>query len=35
VIAIAGLVERIVAEVKSYRDAPLHFQRLAVELDLF
>jgi hypothetical protein len=33
VIAIAGLVERIVLEVKSYRAAPLHFRRLAIELD--
>ena len=33
VIAIANLVERIVLEVKAYRAAPLHFQRLAIELE--
>ncbi|KAG6355630.1 hypothetical protein INS49_003592 [Diaporthe citri] len=33
VIAVAGLIERILAEVKSYREAPLHFRRLAIELD--
>lgn len=33
VIAVAGAIERIVAEVKSYREAPLHFRRLAIELD--
>ncbi|KAM5386027.1 uncharacterized protein FOBCDRAFT_208364 [Fusarium oxysporum Fo47] len=32
-IAIAGLIERIVVEVKSYKEAPHHFQRLAIELD--
>ncbi|KAK3904057.1 hypothetical protein C8A05DRAFT_14041 [Staphylotrichum tortipilum] len=31
--AIAGFIERIVAEVKSYKEAPQHFQRLAIELD--
>ncbi|KAK3332891.1 hypothetical protein B0T19DRAFT_439693 [Cercophora scortea] len=31
-IAAAGVVERIITEVKSYRSAPLHFQRLAIEL---
>jgi len=29
----AGVIERIVAEVKAYKEAPLHFQRLAIELD--
>ncbi|KAI0453857.1 hypothetical protein F5B21DRAFT_269943 [Xylaria acuta] len=28
----AGVIERIVNEVQAYRSAPLHFQRLAVEL---
>lgn len=32
VIAFAGLIERIIVEVKSYRSAPEHFQRLALEL---
>ncbi|ENH64915.1 hypothetical protein FOC1_g10005684 [Fusarium oxysporum f. sp. cubense race 1] len=32
-IAIAGLIERIVVEMKSYKEAPHHFQRLAIELD--
>ena len=32
VLAVANLIERIAAEVKSYRSAPLHFQRLAIEL---
>lgn len=32
VIAVANLIERIVAEVNSYRSAPLHFQRLSIEL---
>ncbi|KAF5549803.1 hypothetical protein FMEXI_4054 [Fusarium mexicanum] len=32
-IAIAGLIERIVVKVKSYKEAPHHFQRLAIELD--
>lgn len=31
-VAIAGVIERIVTEVKSYKEAPLHFQRLAIEL---
>ena len=31
-IAVAGVIERIVAEVRSYRSAPQHFQRLAIEL---
>ena len=33
IIAIGGLIERIIAEVKSYHEAPLHFQRLAIELE--
>ncbi|KAF5662785.1 hypothetical protein FDENT_13288 [Fusarium denticulatum] len=32
-IAVAGLIERIIVEVKSYKEAPHHFQRLAIELD--
>ncbi|KAJ8131166.1 hypothetical protein O1611_g2461 [Lasiodiplodia mahajangana] len=32
VFAIAGVIERIVNEVRAYQSAPLHFQRLAVEL---
>jgi hypothetical protein len=32
VIALAGLIERITAEVNSYRNAPQHFQRLSLEL---
>ena len=32
IVAVASLIERIATEVKSYRSAPLHFQRLAVEL---
>jgi hypothetical protein len=32
VIAFAGLIERIIVEVKSYQSAPEHFQRLALEL---
>ncbi|KAI8629558.1 hypothetical protein F5Y19DRAFT_475545 [Xylariaceae sp. FL1651] len=32
IIAIAGVIERIVNEVKAYKSAPLHFQRLAIEL---
>ncbi|KAK4102634.1 hypothetical protein N658DRAFT_558251 [Parathielavia hyrcaniae] len=31
--AVAGLIERIAGEVKSYKEAPQHFQRLAIELD--
>jgi hypothetical protein len=31
-VAIAGVIERIVVEVRSYKEAPLHFQRLAIEL---
>lgn len=33
ILAIAGTIERIFGEIKSYREAPDHFRRLAVELD--
>ncbi|KAF3766198.1 hypothetical protein M406DRAFT_330034 [Cryphonectria parasitica EP155] len=33
VLAVAGAIERIVGEVKSYCEAPQHFRRLAIELD--
>lgn len=32
-VAIAGVIERIVTEVKAFNEAPLQFQRLAIELD--
>ncbi|KAJ0153818.1 Virginiamycin B lyase [Fusarium oxysporum f. sp. albedinis] len=34
VIAILGLFERIAIELRNYKDAPMHFQRLCAELDL-
>ncbi|KAF5588330.1 general transcriptional corepressor ssn6 [Fusarium subglutinans] len=34
VIAILGLFERIAIELRNYKGAPMHFQRLYVELDL-
>lgn len=34
VIAILGLFERVAIELRNYKDAPLHFQHLGVELDL-
>jgi hypothetical protein len=34
VIAILNLFERVVIEIRNYRDAPHHFQQLSVELDL-
>ncbi|KAK0654833.1 hypothetical protein B0T16DRAFT_318731 [Cercophora newfieldiana] len=34
VIAILGLFERVVVELRNYRDAPTHFQQLRVELEL-
>lgn len=33
-IAVLGLFERIAIELKNYRDAPVQFQNLSVELDL-
>jgi hypothetical protein len=34
VIAILGLFERVAIELRNYKDAPVHFQHLGVELDL-
>lgn len=34
VIAIVNLFERVILELRNYRDAPPHFQQLSVELDL-
>jgi hypothetical protein len=34
IIAVLGLFERVVLELRNYRDAPAHFQQLSVELDL-
>jgi len=34
VIAVLGLFERIAIELRNYKDAPMHFQQLRVELDL-
>ncbi|KAF4336870.1 hypothetical protein FBEOM_9250 [Fusarium beomiforme] len=34
VIAVLGLFERIAIELRNYKDAPMHFQRLRAELDL-
>lgn len=33
ILAVSGAIERIIGEVKSYREAPIHFRRLAIELD--
>lgn len=34
VIAVLGLFERIVTELRNYKDAPSHFQQLRAELEL-
>ena len=34
VIAVLGLAERVAIEIRSYRDAPRHFQQLQAELDM-
>jgi hypothetical protein len=34
VVAILNLFERVVKEIRNYRDAPRHFQQLQVELEL-
>jgi len=34
IIAVLGLFERVVLELRNYKDAPAHFQQLGVELDL-
>ncbi|KAK3295832.1 uncharacterized protein B0H64DRAFT_156060 [Chaetomium fimeti] len=34
IIAILGLFERVVIELRNYHDAPAHFQNLRAELDL-
>lgn len=35
VIALMGLVERVVTELRNYRDAPAHFQQASAELHFF
>lgn len=32
ILAVAGAIEKIIGEVKYYREAPIHFRRLAIEL---
>ncbi|KAK4197370.1 hypothetical protein QBC40DRAFT_299396 [Triangularia verruculosa] len=34
IIAVLGLFERVVMELRNYKDAPAHFQQLSIELDL-
>ncbi|KAK1758072.1 hypothetical protein QBC47DRAFT_132577 [Echria macrotheca] len=34
IIAILGLFERVILELRNYKDAPAHFQQLSIELDL-
>ncbi|KAK0618888.1 hypothetical protein B0T14DRAFT_565795 [Immersiella caudata] len=34
IIAVLGLFERVILELRNYKDAPSHFQQLSIELDL-